>query len=294
MIFITRREFLKNTAAITAGSLYFTLPVTGKAAEFDKSRVVLIRDKNVLDNLNKIRKEVLSDMLNKALCLLFNTEKVEEAWKTIIQPQDVVGIKSNIWRFLPTPPELEQMLKEGVISAGVSEKNISIKDRGLLTDPVFMQSTALINVRPLRTHHWSGVGSLLKNYIMFVDKPWEYHNDSCADLGKLWKLPGVKDKTRLNILVMLSPLFHSIGPHHFNPEYTWKYNGLLLGTDPAAVDATGLRILQAKRKQYFGEEMPLNPPAKHIFLAETRHSLGNADPSKIDVIKSGWEEGRLI
>jgi hypothetical protein len=146
----------------------------------------------------------------------------------------------------------------------------------------------------MRTHHWSGVGTLIKNYLMFVEKPWEYHNDSCADLGTLWKLPEVKGKTKLNILVMLTPLFFGVGPHHFNPEYIWKYNGLILGTDPVAVDVTGIRILQEKRKAFFKEEMPLNPPAKHIFLADSRHGIGNSDPLKIDLVKMGWEEDRLI
>ena len=287
---ITRRKFLQ-TSSMFAGSLYFTVPATSGASSPDKSRVVLVRDKDVLDNLNRPRKEILADMLNKALCKLFNTATPEDSWKMIISSRDIVGIKSNVWNFLPTPPDLEQMIKQGVMSAGVNEQNISIRDRGLLTDPVFMKSTALINVRPLRTHHWSGVGSLIKNYIMFVEKPWEYHDDSCADLGTLWKLPEVAGKTRLNILVMLTPLFHGVGPHHFNPEYIWRYNGLILGTDPVAVDATGIRILQEKRKQFFGEEMPLNPPAKHIILADTRHGIGNSDPEKIEVIKIGWEEG---
>ena len=144
------------------------------------------------------------------------------------------------------------------------------------------------------TLHWSGVGSLLKNYITFVNRPYEYHDDTCADLAKIWKLPLVEGKTRLNILVLFTPQFHSIGPHHFNPKYTWAYKGMLVGCDPVAVDATGVRILQAMRKHFFKEERPLNPPAKHIFLADKRHHLGTADPDKIELIKIGWKEAVLI
>ena len=129
---------------------------------------------------------------------------------------------------------------------------------------------------------------------MFVEKPSDYHGDTCADLAKLWKLPHLEGKTRLNILVMFTPLFHSMGPHAFNPQYTWAYRGLLVGIDPVAVDATGLRILLAQRQEYFQEDRPLNPPAKHIYLADTRHHLGNADPAKIELIKLGWLEGALI
>jgi hypothetical protein len=74
----------------------------------------------------------------------------------------------------------------------------------------------------------------------------------------------------------------------------WGYGGLLVGFDPVAVDATGVRILSAKRTEYFGEDRPINPPPKHVFLADTRHHLGTADPEKIELIKLGWSDGALI
>jgi hypothetical protein len=233
-------------------------------------------------------------MLDKAVNALFEVEKPIDAWRKIVNPDDIVGIKSNVWGPLPTPPSLEQAIKEGLMAAGVKEKNISIDDRGVLKDKVFLKATALINVRPLRTHHWSGVGSLLKNYIMFVPKPWNYHDNSCADLALLWKLPLVKDKTRLNILVMLTPLFHGVGAHHFDKTYTWAYKGILVGIDPVAVDSVGLRILNAQRKVYFGKDKPIRPPAHHIAMADTKHKLGVSDPNKIELIKIGWKDGILI
>jgi hypothetical protein len=93
---------------------------------------------------------------------------------------------------------------------------------------------------------------------------------------------------------MLTPLFHGIGPHHFNRNYVWEYNGLLVGYDPVAVDAVGVEILQARRKAFFGEERPLNPPPKHIYLAETRHRLGTANLDQIEIEKIGWQEDMLI
>jgi hypothetical protein len=60
-------------------------------------------------------------------------------------------------------------------------------------------ATALINARPMRSHHWAGVGSLIKNYIMFIPEPISIHPDSCADLASIWDLPVVKGKTRLKV-----------------------------------------------------------------------------------------------
>lgn len=301
---ITRRALLKRgTLASIGGFLYFSRPgqtakaltsVEPETGTGDKTRVVLIRDKDLLKDYNKPFPGKIQSMLDQAVMALTDENDHLVAWKRLIKPDDIVGIKTNVWSYMPTPSELEQAIKQRVMDCGVTEANIGIKDRGITGDPIFQNSTALINARPLRTHAWSGVGSLIKNYIMFIPNPSSLHDDSCADLATLWRLPVVEGKTRLNILVMLNPLFHGVGRHHFNKEFTWEYKGLLVGFDPVAVDSVGVRILQAKRREYFGEERPLNPPAKHILLADTRHKLGTADPDKIELIKMGWKEDCLI
>ena len=259
-----------------------------------KTPVVLIRDKDLLTGFNKPDPWKMQDMLDRAVMTLTGKEDVMNAWKEILEPDDILGIKSNVWSYLPTPPELEQAIKKRALDVGLREENIGIKDRGISNDPIFQNATALINTRPLRTHAWSGVGSLIKNYITFIPNPASLHGDSCADLATLWKLPVVEGKTRLNVLLMLNPLFHGVGRHHFSKEYTWEYKGIIAGFDPVAVDSIGVRILQAKRKEFFGDDRPLNPTAKHIYLADTRHKIGTADPGKIELIKMGWEEDILI
>ncbi len=171
---------------------------------------------------------------------------------------------------------------------------MAVDDRGVLSNPVFQRATAFINTRPLRTHNWSGLGTCLKNLIMFVPRPPEYHADSCAPLGALWKLPELEGKVKLNILVMLTPQFHGVGPHSFSKEYIWPYRGLIVGVDPVAVDATGARILQAKRDLYFGEPSPISPPAHHIEIAGSRYGLGVSDPASIDLVRLGWDDDALI
>jgi len=161
-------------------------------------------------------------------------------------------------------------------------------------NPIFKNSTALINVRPMRTHHWSGLGTLLKNYIMFASQPWMHHGNACEKLGAIWQKSSVKNKTRLNILVMITPLFHGVGPHHYSKSYIWPYCGLVVSTDPVAADATGAGIIQAKRNEYFGKERPISPRPLHIEAADTRYELGNSQPARIELTKLGWEEGVLI
>ncbi len=292
---LTRRKMIQDTARLAlGGTILLNSPLRAFGSNQEaKSRVILIRNEALTDASGAIDQQVLSNMLDEAVVKLTQTKSSADGWKKIIKPDDVVGIKSNYWR-LRTPVELENILKSRVLGVGVKESDVSVNDRGVLNDPVFKRSTALINARPSRAHAWSGVGSMIKNYIMFSPKPSSYHDDSCADLAKLWELPEVKGKTRLNILVMITPLFHIVGSNQFSPEFTWPYKGLVVGFDPVAVDSVGVQILQAKRKDYFKEDRPMNPPAKHIYLADTRHHLGNADFAKIDLVKTGWSEGVLI
>jgi hypothetical protein len=292
---ITRRDFLRGATYATVAFAMGLLPEEEKTVELPaKTRVVLIRDPDAFDDKGRFNAKVIQRMLDDAVATLFDKKDPVEAWKLLVKPTDVVGVKSNVWGPLPTPREVEGAITKRVMDAGVSEKNIDVDDRGVLRNRIFAKATALINTRPLRTHAWSGVGGCIKNYIMFSPSPPKYHPDSCADLGALWSLPMVKGKTRLNILVMLGPQFHNVGRHHFDPKYIWPYKGLLVGTDPVALDAVGLRIFGAKRLAYFEEERALKPPAHHIVLADTRHKVGTSDLRRIELVKLGWQEGILI
>ena len=67
-----------------------------------------------------------------------------------------------------------------------------------------------------------------------------------------------------------------------------------LRPDVVAVDSTGLRILEAKRREFFGEDQPFATSPKHIRVAEEKFHLGVADPARIEVIRIGEKEGSLI
>lgn len=292
---ITRRDFLR-VAAMTplAGAFTYGLKPQETKVASRKVKVVLVRDKNALISFKKPDPIVVQKMLDDAVATLLGETDPVDAWRKIVKPEDIVGIKSNIWGHIPTTKEVEQVLKKRVMDVGVPEGNIGIADRRVRMHTVFKRATVLINARPARTHHWSGMGSCIKNYITFVPNLPKYHPDSCADLATIWTDFNLKEKTKLNVLVMLNPQFHGIGPHSYSDKYVWEYKGILVSRDPVAVDATGVRILEAKRREYFGRERPLQPPAKHVFLADTRHHLGVSQPEQIELIKLGWQEGILI
>ena len=289
---ITRRDFLRGAAG-TAVAAALGPGILGEAHAQPTAKVVLIRNAGVLAPAEKTQ-EILQSMLDEALNTLLGTESPPEAWRKLIKSSDVVGVKSNHWGKLPTPKPLEEAIKRRLLDVGVSEKNMDIADRGVRNNPIFLKATALINVRPLRTHHWAGAGTCLKNYIQFVTNLSSYHPDACAALGSIWHLPAVEGKTRLNILSVLTPQFYGRGPSFFDTRYVWPYGGLIVGTDPVAVDAIGAHLLQVKRMAFFGEDRALDAPPSHIIVADKKYHLGVSDLSRIRLIKLGWKEGVLI
>ncbi|MBI5968300.1 MAG: DUF362 domain-containing protein [Deltaproteobacteria bacterium] len=290
---ITRRDFLRKAAG-TALAAALGSGIPGEAQGEQKGKVVLIRNAEVLGRHQKARKEILQSMLDEAVKTLLGENEALQAWRKLFQSSDVVGIKSNVWGYLPTPKELEEVIWRRLLDVGVLGKNIGVDDRGVLDNRIFLNSTALVNVRPVRTHHWSGIGGCIKNYIMFVPDPPAYHGETCSDLAKIWSLPLVRGKTRLNILVALTPQFYGRGAHFFDRRYVWPYKGLIVGTDPVAVDAVGAHLLQVKRIAFFGEDRALDVPPNHITVADKKYKLGVSDLNRIQLIKLGWMEEVLI
>jgi hypothetical protein len=288
---LTRRDFLKGTTVAVLGA---SLGFSQDKAVPKKSRVILIRQRDVLDENTKINPDILQGMLDEAVMKLLDESDPVKAFQKLVKPAETVGIKTNVWSYLPTPPELEAAIKRRVIDAGVAPDRIGLDDHTVRTNPLFVKATSLINVAPLRTHYLAGVCGCIKNYIMFAESQPAYHPDSCADLGSLFKLPQVKGKTRLNILCVLTPQFHGRGPHNFNRRYVWSYKGLIVGLDPVAVDTIGLRLIMAKRREVLGKAQELPPVPKHIQLADTRHGIGTSDINAIELIKLGWNEDILV
>jgi len=287
----TRRDFLRGAAgAAMATALGYG--ILGEAQAEPAAKVVLIRNAEVLAQPDKMQ-EILQSMLDEAVKALLETNEPLEAWGRLIKSSDVVGVKTNEWAKLPTPKALEGAIKRRLLDVGVPEKNMDIDDRGVLKNPIFHRATGLVNVRPLRTHRWAGVGTCLKNYIQFdPDRP-SFHEDACAALGKIWSYPIVQGKTRLNILSALTPQFYGRGSN-FDTRYVWPYRGLIVGTDPVAVDTVGAHLLQVKRIAFFGEDRALDALPSHIIVADKKYHLGVSDLNRIQLIKLGWMEEVLI
>ncbi len=90
----------------------------------------------------------------------------------------------------------------------------------------------------------------------------------------------------------LRPLCHG-GPQ-VDPRYVWPYKGLLIGTDPVAVDSVGLKIVQGRREQMRGRNWPLSPPPKHIAVAAEKYKLGTADLAQIEIVRLRRDKNAFV
>lgn len=320
---LTRRDFVKGAIA---GAVGLWLPkelfgegVTAKPASKNRSKVILVRDEAVITK-GQVNQEVLERMLDRTILDLTGEKETIAAWKRFVKPADVVGIKIN-YMMTATHPEVVRAIVRNLHKVGVKDKNIIIWDRdqagigvegilnrnkrfgydkNSLSRIITDRATVLINVPGTKVHWLSGIGVALKNWVGALtninvpdrDVAYAIHKDSCADLGYINALPQIKTKCRLVIVDALIPLFHG-GPQ-VDPKYLWEYKGILMGTDPVAIDMICAKILQAKRNQYKGKEWPINPPIKHIFVADEKYGLGYSDPAKIKLVKRGWTVGVLI
>lgn len=275
---ITRRDLLKGAAYTTLGIALGIDPARAIAEEEKAeplARVVIVRSDGVTDKDGKVDGSRLEQMLDRGMRELSGKQKPEEAWKLYVRPDDSVGLKIN-QMMTPTHQELTDSITRRLEKAGV--KKIVAWDRDHKKPE---ECTALINVPGMKTHWLSGVAFSIKNYAGCHPKPSQYHADACADLGEMWEYPAIKGKTRLVVVDALRVLYNG-GPQ-VDPRYLWDYNGLIFGTDPVAVDAVCLSIIQRKRDEV-QPDWVLSPPPKHIEVADKKYKLGTSDLRRIKIV----------
>lgn len=298
---ISRRDFLQEAAGGTLGMALGLWGLAGPteaaegevpfAAKNPVSRVVLIRHEMAVDADHRINAAIVTEMLDTAVQTFAEEKEALAAWRRYFGPEDTVGVKFSrcSWMRLPTEQATIDAIVDRLRSVGVPEERIHARDYGMPLE----QCTALINVPPIKVHTLTGIAASIKNYINFNEEPLDrFHFEGSVKLGETWLKPEVKGKTRLIVVDALRPYF-GLGPQ-INPLHRWDYKGLLVGTDPVAIDTVCLSLCQAKRNLFRGEEWPITPPPKSIAAADTEYHLGTSDPRKIQLIRLGWEEGRLI
>jgi len=293
---VTRRDFMRESAGTAAAALGASLfgldhldAIARQAPRQARSATVtLVRDRNALTASHEVDPTVLARMLSDLVVRVTGERTPRAAWLSLVKPSDVVGIVPT-GHLNPTHGELFEAVRRSLIDAGVPAQNIVNANGGIEKARV---CTALVALPALKAHWLTGIGTVLKNYILFSGGPSRYHDENNARLGEIWNLPGVKGKTRLVLVDGLRPLCDK-GPQ-VDPRYLWDYNGLIAGVDPVAVETIALRIILEKRQALRGEPWPLSPPPLCVAAADTVYGLGTSRMNEIKLNAAGWTEGLLV
>ncbi len=283
---VTRRDFMRGTISTALAAPALTSD--GQGAGKRSSTVFLVRDEKVQNERHTIQGEILQQMLDKVLMATTGKKSSKEAWLSLLKTTDTVGLVATN-HLNKTHPELISAVQASLAGTGIPESNVSMAQGG---QSKANACSVLISMPALKAHWLTGIGTVLKNYILFSGSPADYHDANNIKLGEIWNLPAVKGKTKLYLVDALRPLCDK-GPQA-DPRYLWDYNGLIAGTDPVAVETVCLKIIMEKRRLLKGEPWPLQPPPLCIQAADETYHLGVSQWEEIHLEKIGWSENSLI
>lgn len=287
---LTRRDFIRGTMGAALAVSTLGVPwASGSERSGQQSLVTVVRDKNVMDAGLNLDSKILQAMLDRTVLKVTGKDEIQAAWADLVKPDDIVGLVPTP-HLNPTHTELVDVVKASLMrEAGISEKNIIMAQGGKRRPG---KCTALISMPALKGHWLTGIGTVIKNYIMYSGRPTNYHKEKSAKLGEIWLIPEVKEKTRLVLVDALHPLCDK-GPQP-DPRYKWAYSGLIAGTDPVAVETVCLKILTNKRHALRGEPWPISPPPICVEAADKAYGLGTSKINEIKIASVGWEEDLLL
>jgi len=227
-------------------------------------------------------------MLEQTLIKFTGQNNTKDAWMSLVKPDDVIGLVPTD-HLNPTHDELVDAVKSSLVDVGIPRDRIKLAQGGPHKPKA---CTALIALPGLKAHWLTGIGTVMKLYILYSGSPSRYHKGNSAKLGEIWNYPFVKGKTRLVLVDALHPLCDK-GPQ-VDPRYKWAYDGLIAGTDPVAVETVCLRIITEKRKAIRGEPWPLSPPPICVEAADKVYGLGTSRMEEIRIEHYGWDQDLLL
>ena len=312
---LNRRQFLTRLAAGVGGigGALSTFPAFAQLSSgqlqpdtteaVSLTPVVEAVGKQVWEN-DQLNEDAVSELLDQAMMKLTGRSSAKEAWRDIVLPDDIVGIKINplAGPELSTHPIIVDKIIDGLYGAGVLRKQVIIWDRfeahllnagypikqdesekdsitrrenesthSRYSRIVTQQVDVLINVPVLKHHAMAGVSGCLKNLAFgSVDNTRRFHGKPIycnPAIGEILEHKVLKEKLILNIVDGLVASFDK-GPT-YHPESTWKYGSLFVSTDPVILDVLVLQTVNQKR-----EELSLDSVPKFANHINTASKLG--------------------
>jgi uncharacterized protein (DUF362 family) len=165
---------------------------------------------------------------------------------------------------------------ENVLSFGTVNSRLS----NLLTHTC----DCMINLPILKSHSGAGVTLAMKNMYGVNSNPDKLHgNNCCPGVADLNMLPPIRNKFRFVVADVMTGSYEG-GPM-YKPQFAWKYNGIMVASDPVAIDYTGWQIIERKRAEHGMKTLSQagTPPIYISVAADPQHRLGTDDPDRMAV-----------
>lgn len=160
-------------------------------------------------------------------------------------------------------------------------------DIGSLYSRIVIDETdALVSAAVLKDHNLAGLTCTMKNFFGAIHNPNKYHDNGCDPfIADVCAHDHIRGRLRLAVCDAIRPQYHGGPP--VRPDWQWPYAGILLSTDPVALDRAAMEILERKRAAVGMDSLAAeNRPVRYLKSAEARN-LGTSDLAEIEVISIG-------
>jgi len=148
------------------------------------------------------------------------------------------------------------------------------------------ETDVLVSVPVLKDHNLAGLTCGMKNFYGAIHNPNKYHDDGCDPfIADVCAQGYVRERLRLVVCDALRPQYHGGPPTR--PKWQWPYGGILMGTDPVAVDRVALEILERKRAAAGMKPLAAEGRAVRYLASAESRGLGTADLARIEVVSIG-------
>ncbi len=285
----SRRDFLRGCVA---GAFFPAVlksalnPAEGGRAT---SKVVIARDAGLRPDGTNVDEARVGKLVDRALAAFFDRKDSMQAWRELVKPGEVVGLKVNCLggRGISTSRPLVWAVAERLKQAGIADKNIVIFDR----------SDRDLVAGGFAVPTWRGIRSIGNNTAGFEDELAVYGSVG-SRLSKtltqtcdaVISLPVLKDHGITGMTMALKNMYgviHNPNKYHpnggdpfiadvnmlepirrkvrltiadattavyeggpgFQPQWAWEFNGVIVGRDPVALDTVAWQLIDAKRKE---------------------------------------------
>ncbi len=143
---------------------------------------------------------------------------------------------------------------------------------------------ALINVPVLKDHDIAGVSIGMKNFFGAIHNPNKFHGNCCDPyVADLFNHRFIRNKCRLTVCDASRIQVHN-GPA-FYPRYAREYGGLLVSTDPVALDFVGWQIIEKQRGEIGLKSLEDSGRKPTYIRTAAGLGLGKADMKQIKLIE---------